>query len=314
MDEGQFTQMMDIAQSMLASKRLIGGPAVMHDGALVIRDDPDGRERFSPSLEMRGVMGELLGPTDMHPTMRGADPHGRFIQMQQWLLMQRGLEWLLNGSQRRMALLDKAGDAASRELDSQHVLEDLAGAGVGNDLSFDQVHRQRGDASTVLGGSLDFGGKARTGDVRTVRTGFLLHPIFLDPQAFFGQVQDLAAFGIAGRLPPQVVLTVLADLDRMDQHLIRKLDLLKMMAPMTRLATCFLAALLPQTLGRAHEVIRRGRQAAVVAIFGFLPLQFFDSLLRDAPIASKACFNPARKVSFSCRSCSISSSLVILVV
>jgi hypothetical protein len=279
-DEGQFAQMMHIAQGMLTGIRLVGRPAIMHDGSLVVGHDPNGIERLSSSFEMGGVMGELVGPTDMHPAMGGADAHRCFIQVDEWLLMQRPLELLLDGSQGLIAVLEKARDAACRELDPQHILEDLASAGVGNDLTLNQIHGQRRDPLPILGGSLDPSRKAGAGELSTVRTAFLLHPMLLDPQPFVWQVQDLATFGIAGRLLPQVVLTVLTSFHRMDQHFIRNLDLLEMMTAVATLSTWLLATLLPQTLGRAHEVIRGGRQVTIMAIFGFLPLQFIDPRLQ----------------------------------
>lgn len=112
---------------MLTRIGLVRRPAIMHDGPSKVDYDPDGIQGLSSSFEMRRIMGQLFSGRHMRPAVIGAHAHHCFILMQQWLLMQAGFELLFDGSQGLMVLLDKASDAACRELDSEEIVQDLAG-------------------------------------------------------------------------------------------------------------------------------------------------------------------------------------------
>jgi hypothetical protein len=69
-------------------------------------------------------------------------------------------------------------------------------------------------------------------------------------------------------------------------HCIRTLHLFEMMTMMAVLPAQLLPALLPQTFGSTHKPIGRRREAAVMAVFGLLSFQDFDTLLQhlDLPL------------------------------
>ena len=113
----------------------------------------------------------------------------------------------------------------------------------------------------------------------TDRTLLFFHPMFGDPEPLDGQIHDLTPLWHCGWVLTQVVLAVLAPFNGMDEDLIRHLHLLEVMPTVTRLPARLLAALVPQALGGAHKPIGGGRQTAIMAIFGLLPLQRFHALL-----------------------------------
>jgi hypothetical protein len=196
-------------------------------------------------------------------------------------LVQGGFELILDGSQVGVALLDEAGHAPCRQLDPQQVLEQLTGASVGHGLSFNQIHGQGGNASAILGWRLDLCGKTGSRRMSTSRTALFLHTMLLDPERFRWQISDLPAFRVGGWLLAQIVLALLTDLDWINEHFIGQFNLLEVMPLMTVLSTWLFATFLAQTLGRAHETIQGGRQATVMAVFGFLLLQFFYPSLQE---------------------------------
>ena len=105
------------------------------------------------------------------------------------------------------------------------------------------------------------------------------HPMFPDPEPPGRQVDHLASLWYLCRLGTQIVLALFTRDDRMNKHLIRRLNLPQVMPTMAWLSTGLLAALLPQALGRTHKTIGGGRQTAIMAIFGLLPFEGFDALL-----------------------------------
>jgi hypothetical protein len=106
-------------------------------------------------------------------------------------------------------------------------------------------------------------------------------------------------------LSTQVVLTVLAAFERMNEDLIWNLHQLQVMSTMALLSTGFLAAWLPQALDRTTKAIAAWWQTTVVTIFGLLTLKRFDApstspssvfmrACSDA-MALMACLSPARR-------------------
>src|ERR1700688_2215076 len=66
----------------------------------------------------------------------------------------------------------------------------------------------------------------------------------------------------------------------MNEHLVRGLHLPQVMPLVSLLPTRLLAARFAQALGHTHEAIGGGRQTAIMAIFGLLPLQGLEALLQ----------------------------------
>jgi hypothetical protein len=112
------------------------------------------------------------------------------------------------------------------------------------------------------------------------RTLFFFHAMFGDPQPLGRQINHLASLREAGFLGPQIVLTLLATADGMNEDLIGRLDLPQVRASMALLSAWFLATLVPQALGGTNEAVGGGRQTAIMAVFSELPLQGFDALLQ----------------------------------
>ena len=77
----------------------------------------------------------------------------------------------------------------------------------------------------------------------THRTLFFFHPLLGDPESLGRQVDDLTSLWYGCRLDAQIVLAVRAFDDRMNEHLIRRLNLPQVMSTMARLSTGLLAAL-----------------------------------------------------------------------
>jgi hypothetical protein len=116
--------------------------------------------------------------------------------------------------------------------------------------------------------------------VGTDRALFFLNAMFGDPEPLDWQIHHLTPLWQCCWLAAQIVLAVLAACDRMNEYLIRHLDLLEVMPTVAFLPTGLLAALLPQALGRTHKPIGGGRQTTIMAIFGLLPFESFDTLLQ----------------------------------
>ncbi len=74
LNEGQFSQMMDIAQSMTTRVALIAHQPIMHARPRELRQDPNGCQRFTSSFWMGSVMGQVIGRADMNPLPRFANP------------------------------------------------------------------------------------------------------------------------------------------------------------------------------------------------------------------------------------------------
>src|SRR5260370_35335167 len=105
--------------------------------------------------------------------------------------------------------------------------------------------------------------------------------MFGDPESHVWQIDHLTPLWHAGFLGTQILLAVFAAEDGMNEHLIGRLHLPQVMPTMSWLSTRLLAPLCAQALGRTHKPIGGGRQTAVMAIFGLLPLQGVDAQAKE---------------------------------
>ena len=119
----------------------------------------------------------------------------------------------------------------------------------------------------ILGRGLNRRGKGGSRPAAAPRTAFLLHTVFAHHDPLWGQIEDLAAFGIARQLCLQVRATTITALDSMDDHLVRGGHAAQVVAAMPCLSSWWFAALLAQTPGPRNKAIRGGRLAAVMAVF-----------------------------------------------
>jgi hypothetical protein len=220
-------------------------------------------------------MGKVLRRTDVNPLPRFANPQSGFILVDDSSLDQCRFDLHFHLSQLPMRGSDKRRNAARREVDAQQVLQELARVSIGDRLPFHQIDSQGLNPWTILGWGADSCGKCGSCAMGANRTAFFFDPMLAHPEAKRWKIHHLTTFWLLCWLFTHIVLTRLTAFDTMHEHLIGKLDLLEVMPTMPHLATRFLAAGLSQTLRRANKAIGGRRQAAVVAVFGLLPLQFF---------------------------------------
>src|SRR5260370_32068212 len=101
----------------------------------------------------------------------------------------------------------------------------------------------------------------------TIGAALLLHLVFDHYHALGRQINHLAALHLLTLNFAQVSLTVLAELHRVDNHLIGRGREHQGVPWMTGLPAGLLATWLAQTLGLPMKAVRGWRQMAVVAIF-----------------------------------------------
>ena len=91
--------------------------------------------------------------------------------------------------------------------------------------------------------------------MRTAWALLFFDAMFRDPDSFGRKINHLAVLWQLGWLRPQIVLTVLATDDWMNEHLIRLLYLPQMMARVAFLPSGFFPARLPQALDGASKAV-----------------------------------------------------------
>src|SRR5712691_91669 len=278
-EKGQLSQMMDVAQRLGEAVALIAQEAIVDAGATKLWSNANGIQSRAPSPGMSRVVGESIGRADVDPPPGCAHAQSGFILVDHVRLHQSRFEAAFHFGQLLVTGLDKAGDAACREPDSQQLLQQLARASVGYSLTFHQVGSHRLNARPILRRSTHGCWKGRSSQMKTPGTLLFFHPMFGDPEPLGRQIDHLASLWHICGLGTQILLAVVAAADRMNEHLIRRLYLPQMMPTMAWLSTGLLAALVSQALGGTHKTIGGGRQTAVMAIFGLLPLEGVDALL-----------------------------------
>src|ERR1700730_1308442 len=232
----------------------------------------------------RGV-GELIGGADVNPPALFPNPQARLILVKHGRFDQCRFQVLLYPGQVLMTRFDKAGDAARRELHAEQILEELAGTRIRHRLAFYERNGQRLNAGSILSRGFDQCRKAGSCQMKTGRALSFFDAMLRHPEAFGWQIDHLPSLCNGHRTGTQILLTVFALLDGMHQDRIGRLHLSAVMSPMALLATWLVATLLLQTLRGTHKPIRRRRQVAVVAIFGLLPFEDFDTFLQHIDLS-----------------------------
>src|SRR5260221_2156780 len=250
---------MHVAQGLGEAVALIAGQAIMDAGTTKLRSNANRIKSGATSAAMSCVMGESLGRADVDPPARCADPQSRFILIEYTSLHQSRFELGFHFGQLLVTAFDKAGDAARRELDSEQFLQQLTGASVGHGLTFYQIGSYGLDTRTILCRGLHPCPEGRSCQMETHRALLFFDPMFGDPEPLDWQIHHLTPLGQCCWLAAQILLAVLAACDRMNEHLIRHLDLLEVMPTVTFLSTRLLAALLPSSW--ADEQTDRRREA-----------------------------------------------------
>ena len=92
--------------------------------------------------------------------------------------------------------------------------------------------------------------------------------MFRDPEPFGRQINHLPSLRQVCWVAAQIVVALFAADDGMNEHLVGRLHLPRVMPTMALLPVRRLPALFVQALGRTHKTIGGGRQTASMAIFG----------------------------------------------
>src|SRR5258707_10016005 len=127
--------MMHVAPGVGEAVALIAAEAIMDTGATKLWRNANGIQSGAPSTGMSRIVGESSSRADVHPPPRCAHAQCGFILVDHVRLHQSCFEAGFHLSPLLMIGGDKAGDAAGAELDSQQLLQQLAGTSGGDRLA-----------------------------------------------------------------------------------------------------------------------------------------------------------------------------------
>ena len=268
--EGQFSQVMDITQSMSAGKLPVGGPSIMQTHPIKGGENANVIQRFFAPFSVHAIMGQMGSGSHMHPPALAHNVHPTFIGMQHISLLEMLFDLFFNGLQVGGAALDQGFEGANRHGWPKEILDGCAGTLIGQELLLRQIDSNRSKGWSILDRSGDPCRKGSFGDTGAVRADFLLGLVLNDQQPFWGHIQDLTAFELQGHHRLQIGLALRTRLDLMHDDLIGSGHLKERIAFMACLCPWLLLALFAQAFGflLARKAIRGGRQVAIVAIFG----------------------------------------------
>src|SRR5256714_10284394 len=280
LNKGQLPQMMHIAPRLNEAVALIAQQAIMDARATKRRSNANGIECLASSARMSGIVGKSIRRADVDPPALFANAQSRFILVDHLRPHQSRFEVGFHLGQLFMTGFDKAGDAACRELDSQELLQQLAGTSVGYHLAFHQVGRQCLDARSILRSCLHRSWKVGSCQMKAPGTLLFFHTVLGDPELFGWQVHHLTPLWHGGFLLTQIVLAALTAFNGMNEDVLRLLHLLEMMPTVSDLSARLLPAFFPQALGWPHKAIRGRRQVTIMADVGLLSFPGVDALLQ----------------------------------
>src|SRR5258708_7648283 len=123
--------MMYVAPCLSEAVALIALQSIMDAGATKCWSNANGIQGLASSARVSRVVGQSICRADVDPPPRCAHAQSCFILVDHFRLHQSSFEAGFHLGQLLMAGFDKAGDAARRELDSQQLLQQLAGTSVG---------------------------------------------------------------------------------------------------------------------------------------------------------------------------------------
>lgn len=252
----------------------------MHTRASKPWQNADGVQRFLTPLRMHRVVGQLLGTGHMQPLPLTGDVQAGLILMQDLHVGQRLFDLLFHRLQGRGTALDQTRQRGLRERGSQQVGEDFTRSLPGQELLLYQVDSDGSQTRTILDGGRHFWREGGHRDLLACWTLFLLGLMFGHPQPWRRDIDHLAAFHLQCRNGLQILLTASTVRHRMHHNFIRASLPVQRGPLVSGLTSGFLAALLAQTFGLAHEAVGGGRQVAVVAVFVHALLQRLHLLLQ----------------------------------
>jgi hypothetical protein len=285
--EGQIAQMVDVAQRVLTGILPIGTPAIMHTHSLKALKNADSVQGLFAPLGMDGIMRQLLGRTDMHPVPLACDVEARFILMQHVCLAQCGFDLLLHRFQLLGTALHQPLQGSHAHRRSQQILHHFTGALIRQQLLLDQVDAYLPNGCSILHRRTNVVRENSKADLLTSRAALLVCLMFDHQHTLGWQIDHLAPFHGQARHLAQIVLTVLAVVNRVNDHQIGRRRQLQGVSCMTGLSPRLLAASLAQTLGLSVKAIRGGWQVTVVAIFGELSFQHADAFAQSSHLVSQ---------------------------
>lgn len=94
-----------------------------------------------------------------------------------------------------VATVDKAGNGGFGEVNAEEIMQQLAGASVGNGLTSDQVRCYGLDADPLRCWSWHIRRKRGAGQMQAVRTLLLFDMMFRDPEPFHWEIDHLPPLG-----------------------------------------------------------------------------------------------------------------------
>src|SRR5579875_3540101 len=277
----QFTQHMHQTERMLTAIQEVGGHAVVDTDACEVGQDANAVQGLLPSAGIDLIMRQPCRTADVLPVALSRYPHARFVLMHDGGLPQSLFDLLLHVYQLVGATLDQFAHRGFTHLHPQQVREHFGRALQRQQLVLRQIDGHGPDARSILDGSRHLWRKGGHVHLLTVRTLLVFSAVFLHEQLRRGHVHHLPSQRHAGLHLAQILLTAGTDADAMLNHFIGLLTEAQGASRMPLLTAAFLRALFAHAFALASKAIGRGRQAAIMAIFGLSVLQLFDVLAQS---------------------------------
>src|SRR6266699_1346483 len=258
--------MMDVTERMLTEILPIGTKAIMDTDPLELRQDADGVQGLFAALGMDGIVRQLLGGADMHPVALAFHMQARFILMQHLRTREGGFDLLLHRLEVLGTPLHQPLKGTHAHARSQQILHHFASSFIGQQLLLDQIDSDCSKGGSILHWRSHIKRESSGTDLVTGRAVLLLCLMFDHHDTLGRQIKHLAAFHLQALHRTQILLTVVALLDRVHNHRIGSRRQLQGASQMTNLSPSLLAAFLAQALGLPMKAIGGGRQVTDVTV------------------------------------------------
>ena len=273
MDEGQFTQMMGVAQRMGAGQFPIRGPAVMNQRSLEPIQQTEVLKRRLAALGMQTQPGQGVGHRGVQPVELARHPQTGLVGARDIRLGHRIRDPRDRGGQPLTRLADHGLNRAGRDRHTIQVSKDVGSARHGQHVVLRQIDRQRLNAGAILNRGSDLGREFAAVQF-AAGAAQRVNPVLGHCHCHRRQIEDLADFG--RRLPREQFAADVAYLGQwMIHHVIGMRHLLERRTGMTRLTARRSASLLAHRL-RLLQAFGRGWNARIPAVLCQLPAQMGD--------------------------------------
>ena len=185
--------MVDVAEGVLAIAVVaVGRPAIVDGDALKGPEHAGGVDRLAAAPPVGGVARQLVGRGAVDPAKAAGDARAGLIEVRHWRASQQLAQALVEVAQPAGGGLDPVRQRAGRDRRAGQVVQQLAGAFIGQVLKDAQVDAQRPDPGAILGRRPHRVRELAGRDVATGATPERRHMLD-DPQhLLLGKVEDLA--------------------------------------------------------------------------------------------------------------------------